>query len=169
MKDTQDKRNSRIIEFFQEVYKNDRKWTVNSGEELQHEAYMNNYCLTLLDKNKNVVWGMNPNDVNHIMIRSQNSGIYTSNTFEIKYNLETVGYVSIGQYSPVLLSESDINFKNSINRNIIISVVITIFVGVFISIVVSRQFSRPITEVSETSVNLTKGNYNPAPMQRVIF
>ncbi len=160
MKDNQNKRDSRIIQYFQEVYKNDKKWTVNSGEELQHEAYMNNYCLTLMDENKNVVWGMNPNDINHLMIRSQNSGIYTSSTYEIKYNLTTVGYVSIGQYSPVLLSEEDINFKNSINKSIGISVVITIIVGVLISILVSRQFSRPIKEISETSVNLTRGNYN---------
>ena len=41
MKDTQDKRNSRIIEYFQEVFKKDEKWTVKSGEELQHEAYIN--------------------------------------------------------------------------------------------------------------------------------
>ena len=41
---------------------------------------MSNYCLTLLDSNKNQVWGMNPGE-------------------------NIVGYVVIGQYSPILLSK----------------------------------------------------------------
>ncbi|HEY5576349.1 MAG TPA: two-component sensor histidine kinase, partial [Clostridiaceae bacterium] len=100
MQNNQNKRDARIIEFFQEVYKNDQKFTVNSGLELQHEAYMNNYLLTLTDENKNVIWGMNPNDLNHMDMVSKNSGIYSEKTYEIEYNSAIVGYVSIGQYSP---------------------------------------------------------------------
>jgi len=165
MMNTQNQRNQRIVDYFQQIYKRDKKWTVNSGEEMMHEAYMSNYCLTLLDDNKNVIWGMNPNDIReryHLMMQraGNNNGVYTSNFFEIKTDGKIVGYVEIGQYSPILLSQQDINFKISINRSIIISVLITIFIAVIISIIISKQFSAPIKAVSDTSVKLSNGNYD---------
>lgn len=160
MQDNQDKRDTRIIDYFQEVYKSEQKWTESSGLELQHEAYMNNYNLTLMDENKEVIWGMDPNDISHQDMISESSGIYSEETFEIKHNLDKVGYVTIGQYSPVLLSEEDINFRNSINMSIALSGFIAIAAGVLISIFASRQFSKPIKDVSETSVDLTKGKYD---------
>jgi two-component system, OmpR family, sensor histidine kinase BaeS len=160
LQNNQNKRDARIIEYFQEVYKNDQKLTVNSGLELQHEAYMNNYCLTLTDENKNLIWGMDPNDLSHMDMVSGNSGIYSEKTYEIEYNSNIVGYVSIGQYSPVILSEDDINFKNSINISIALSGLAAIFAGVLISIFASRQFSKPIKYVSETSVKLANGKYD---------
>ena len=51
--DNQVKRNERIVGYFEEIYKRDKKWTVNSGKEMQHEGLMSNYCLVLLDSNKN--------------------------------------------------------------------------------------------------------------------
>ncbi|EET85999.1 sensory transduction histidine kinase [Clostridium carboxidivorans P7] len=54
MLDIQNKRNNRIVQYFEEVYKRDKKWTSNSGSEMKHEAYMSDYCLTLLDSNKKI-------------------------------------------------------------------------------------------------------------------
>jgi signal transduction histidine kinase len=160
MQDNQDKRDARIIDYFQEIYKSEQKWTESSGLELQHEAYMNNYNLALMDENKNVIWGMDPNDISHQGMVSDSSGIYSEETYEIKHNLDTVGYVTIGQYSPVLLSEEDINFRNSINISIAMSGLIAIAAGVLISVFASKQFSKPIKDVSETSVDLAKGKYD---------
>ncbi|WP_010233956.1 sensor histidine kinase [Clostridium arbusti] len=165
MVNIQNQRNNRIVDYFQQVYKRDKKWTINSGEEMMHEAYMSNYCLTLLDANKNVVWGMNPDDIRErahtIMQKADNNkGIYVSNSFEIKSAGKLVGYVEIGQYSPILLTQQDINFKMSINRSIIISVLIAIIIAVVISIIISKQFSSPIKAVSDTSVKLSNGNYD---------
>ena len=88
MVDTQNKRYERIVSYFQEAYKREGKWTENSGIELMHEAYMGNYCLTLLDSNKNSVWGMNPNDIKNNLhlntMMKKNEGVYSSKRFEIK-------------------------------------------------------------------------------------
>ena len=54
--DNQSKRNQRLVDYFQEIYKKDKKWTYTSGKELQHEGAMSNYCLTLLDGNKKEIW-----------------------------------------------------------------------------------------------------------------
>jgi signal transduction histidine kinase len=165
MNDVQSQRNERIVEYFQQIYVKDGRLNQNSGEELMHEAYMSNYCLTLLDESKNVIWGMNPSDIKsdlsiHTGMGTDfGKGVYTSKTFDITVNGKIVGYVDIGQYYPVLLTEQDINFKNSINQGIIYSVIYTIAITAVLSLVISKQFSRPIKKASDMSVALSKGNY----------
>jgi signal transduction histidine kinase len=163
MEDIQSKRNIRLVEYFQQIYKRDGNWNSSSGEEMIHEAYMSNYCLSLLDENGKVVWEMNPNDIkykNHIMLNgTEEKGLYTTRTFDINVNGKIVGSILVGQYSPVLLSKEDINFKTEINKGIVFSGLLTIAIVGIISIILSRQFSKPIKEVSKTSVNLSKGNY----------
>jgi signal transduction histidine kinase len=160
MQDNQDKRDARIVEYFKDVYESEKGWDASSGVELQHEALMNNYCLTLMDADRKVVWGMNPKDINHMGMISRSSGIYTEKTFGIENGSNVVGYITIGQYSPVLLSEADINFRNSINLGIALGGLISIAAVVIVSISASRQFAKPIKEVSEISVGLANGRYD---------
>lgn len=163
MSDVQNQRNKRIVQYFEQIYKKDGKWTQNSGAEMKHEAYMSNYCLTLLDADKKVIWGMDPKDISSnshkMMMPGFGKGVYTSKTFEINVNKKAVGYAVVGQYYSILLSEQDINFKNSINKGIAASVLITILIAVMISLIISKQFSYPIKRVSDTSVKLSKGYY----------
>lgn len=164
MEDIQSKRNTRLVEYFQQIYKRDGTWSSTSGEEMKHEAYMSNYCLTLLDENKKVIWEMDPNDIahkNHIKLNNANQdGVYTTNTFGINVNEKMVGYILVGQYSPVLLSKEDISFKVEINKSIVFSGALTIIIVAIISVILSKQFSDPIKAVSNTSVDLSNGNYN---------
>lgn len=164
MSEIQAKRDERIISYFEEVYKKDNKWTENSGIELMHEAYMGNYCITLYDRNRNVVWGMDPGDIKikeHFTTMNRKSeGVYTTRTYEIKSKDEIVGYIDMGQYFPVLLSREDVEFKFAVNKSIIVSVLITILMTAAASLFLSKQFSAPVIEVSDTSVQLSRGNYD---------
>ncbi|WP_027623100.1 HAMP domain-containing sensor histidine kinase [Clostridium lundense] len=164
MEGVQQKRDTRIVQYFQQVYKRDGKWKSNSGEELMHEAYMSNYCITLMDKNKDVIWSMNPYKIQATMhmenMMGSNKGIYTTKTYEIKNEDKIVGYVSLGQYSSLLLSEEDVKFKSEINKSILLSIIFTILITIIISVYLSKEFSRPIKKVSDVSVELSKGNYN---------
>lgn len=164
MVDTQNKRYERIVSYFQEIYKREGKWSKDSGIEMMHEAYMGSYCLTLLDSNEKTIWGMDANDIkNNLHFNTmivKDTGVYTSKRFPIEVDNKKVGYVDIGQYSSVLLSEEDVNFKLSINKSIIVSGFITMIITIIISLYFSKQFSRPIKEVSKMSVSLSKGNFD---------
>ncbi|KAJ53546.1 signal transduction histidine kinase [Clostridium tetanomorphum] len=164
MMDIQNRKYERIVTYFQQIYKRDGRWTDNSGIELMHEAYMGNYCLTLINTDEQSIWGMNPKDIQSKLNLSKmlvkDRGVYNSKRFEIKVDNKVVGYVEIGQYSSVLLSEDDINFKTTINKSIIASGVLTLIIIVVISLYFSKQFSIPIREVEAMSVNLSKGNFN---------
>lgn len=168
--DNQNKRDVRIVEYFQEVYKRDGKWNKDAGTESIHEAYMSNYCLTLLNSNKKEVWGMNPNDINEKahqkLLNSKNNGEYTSKEHEIKSDGNIVGYVTIGQYSPILLTNDDVNFKFYVNISLAASVIVTFLITILISLYISKQFSIPIKAVSDMSVNLSKGDFNLRPYSK---
>jgi signal transduction histidine kinase len=164
MIDIQNKRYERIVGFLVEAYKREGKWTESSGIELMHEAYMGNYCLSLYDNNKKLIWGMDPNDISnklHLNTMTINkNGVYTTKSFELKADDKIIGRVDIGQYSSVLMSEEDINFKTSINKSIMASGSVTLIFIIGLSLYFSRQFSIPIKEVANMSVNLSKGKFD---------
>lgn len=155
----QEKRNERLVKYFEEIYARDLTWTADSGKETQHEGYMSSYCLTLLDDTRKEVWAMDQNEIKTMTSESTKGGEYKSTTFDITYNNTVVGYLIIGQYQPVLISEDDQNFINTINIYIALSVFVTIVISILISFYFSKQFSNPIKSVSDTSVQLTEGNY----------
>lgn len=161
MIDIQNKRHQRIVSYLEDVYNRQGKWTKDSGIELMHEAYMGNYCLTLMDTSKKSIWGMDPNEIksNLNLMTKNDKGVYNTNTYEIKSSGKVVGYVEVGQYSSVLLSEEDINFKASINKTIIASGLLTLVIIITISIYFSKRLSTPIKEVADISVNLSRGNF----------
>jgi signal transduction histidine kinase len=163
MADIQNKRYERIVTHFEEIYKREGKWTETSGVELMHEAYMGNYCLTLMDSNKVPVWGMDPTDLENQMhvgeMSSKENGVYTSKIYEIELDNRVVGYVDIGQYSSVLMSEEDINFKGSIIKSIVASGILTLIIITFLSLYFSKQFSIPIRDAAKMSVRLSKGEF----------
>lgn len=164
MIDTQNKRYERIVSYFEEVYKREGKLSEDSGVELMHEAYMENYCLTLYDSDNKQLWGMNPDDIknkfhlNTMMVKDR--GIYTVKRFEIKPNDKVVGYMEIGQYSSILLSDEDVNFQLSVNKSIAISGIATLAFIIIISLYFSKQFSIPIKKVSDMSVDLSMGKFD---------
>jgi signal transduction histidine kinase len=164
MIDLQNKRHQRIVSYFEEAYKKEGKWNKDTGVELMHEAYMGNYCLTLLDISKKPVWGMDPDNLNNQIhigdMPVQGTGVYKTKTYQIKVDGIAVGYVEIGQYSSVLLSKEDITFKTSINKSIIASGVLTLIIINSLSLYFSKQFSTPIREVAQMSVSLSKGNFD---------
>lgn len=164
MLDIQNKRNERIVSYFEEDYKRDNMWKEDSGIELMHEAYMGNYCLTLRDINGNVIWGMDPSNIidsSHLSnMNIENKGVYVNEKFDVIVDGSTVGYVELGQYSSILLTEEDIEFKSSINRSIILSGIGTLGIVILISLYLSNELSIPIRKIAKISKRLSNGNFN---------
>ena len=161
--DIQNKRDTGVVKYLEEVYKKKGKWSSTSGIEITQEAYMSSYRLTLKNQNKKVIWGMSSNDIvnnENVNMHGSNEGVYTTSTFAIKSKDKIVGYVQIGQYGPVLLTSDDVTFKTSINEGIIIGVVLSILITILISLFISRQFSAPLRKISKVSIDLSNGNYS---------
>lgn len=163
MIDIQDKRNERIVSYFEEVYKRDKQWTRNSAVEIMHEAYMSNYCLTLRDAAGNVVWGMDPSNIRDNSyfnsMSTEDNGVYVTKSFDIVVDEEVVGNIEVGQYSSVLLTEEDLEFKSSINKSIVLSGIGTLLIITVISLYISKQLSIPIKKIASISKRLSRGDF----------
>lgn len=66
----------------------------------------------------------------------------------------------IKPFSPRELT-ARVNFKLSINKGIAASIIFTLCIVIILSLYFSKQFSVPISEVSDISVKLSKGDYSP--------
>lgn len=163
MLDVQNKRYETITTYLEEEYAKNGEWTEKTGIELMHNAYMSNYNLTLYDRDNKAIWGMNPNDIRNKVnlgnMMVQDQGVYTTKKFELHFENEIVGYVEIGQYASLLMTEEDVKFKSSINKSIAVSGALTVIIITIMSLYFSKQFSAPIKEVANMSVKLSKGEF----------
>lgn len=154
MYDNQEKRNERLMTYFEDYYQKHGTFDSKAGAELAHEAYMNDYCLVLMDANSRIIWGMSPEEM-----ELKSGEVYEAKTFELKVNNELIGYLEIGQHTPLLLSQEDVSFKQAINQSIMISAMITIIVVGSVSLFISKPLSSPIKKVSEMALRLSQGNF----------
>ncbi|MDD6759988.1 MAG: sensor histidine kinase, partial [Turicibacter sp.] len=162
MNDNQAKRNERLITYFEDYYQSHGTFDERAGAELAHEAYMNDYCLVLMDANSNVIWGMSPDEM-----KLEAGEIYQAKTYHLMVNDETIGYLEIGQHTPLLLSTEDIYFKQAINQSIVMSAVITIAVVGGISFIFSKPLSKPIKKVSEMALRLAQGDFKEEMIESI--
>lgn len=163
MEESQKKREDRIVASFESIYSKDKKWTTVSGIELQHEAHMSNFCISLLDDKKNMIWGMDPKLITETlgfdnMVVTNQKGDYVSKNLPIRYNGVVVGYVNIGQFSDLLLTQDDVDFSKKINGSIVIAITISIIIGLAVSLVVGKQFSLPVRRIAEVSKKIANGD-----------
>lgn len=159
----QEDRRNQIINSLEAEFALEGQWSENSGMSALHEAYMGNYCLTLLDEDKNIIWGMDPYDVrsrvNLDAMPVEDSGVYTTQVYELKHKGEIVGFVEIGQYSALLLTGSDVEFIRAVNNSILISGIITIIATFLLGLYISKHFSEPVKRAASQSIALSKGEY----------
>lgn len=160
----QEKRNEFIVSYLREVYEKNGGWNSNSGVELIHEAYMSKYCLTLKDSEKNVIWEMSlkssEREIHSDKSYSENEGLYQTQTFEIYSDNVLVGYVDVGQYSSVLMTEEDIEFRSSINKSIALSGLLACISVMMFSLHFSKQLSSPIVSVARIASLMSRGIFD---------
>lgn len=157
LKDNQVKRNERIVTYFEDLYQKNNGFTEDSGIELMHEAYMNQYCLILMDVNKNVIWGMSPTELTQM---ENGNGVYQAKRYELRVDQQLVGYLEIGQHGSLLLSQMDLDFKDSINQSILLSTGVTLIIIVGLSLLFSKPISKQMKQVAQMSRELSKGNFD---------
>ena len=159
MMENQEKRNERLVTYFEDYYQKNKQFSSDAGSELMHEAYMNQFCLILMDSNQNVIWGMSPDSIKGDSM-APISGDYQAKIYELKVDDELIGYLEIGQHTPLLLSQQDLDFKESINRSMILSTLVAIVIILGLSILFSKPLSKAIHDVSNMAFRISKGVFD---------
>ncbi|NLC66873.1 MAG: HAMP domain-containing histidine kinase [Clostridium sp.] len=159
----QQKRDERIISTFRENYSRDDVWYKTTGKAIEREAESSKFTVSLLDWNRTSVWQMDPVAIVEKERESNEDSTismdqYVSYELPIKSENQIIGYVVIGQFSPLTMSSDDETFINSITVGILISAFIAIFVIIIIALIVARQLSDPIEKISNTAYSLSTGD-----------
>lgn len=163
LKVNQTKRDERIIATFRDSFIREDRWTIISGKSIERDAEASNFTISLLSWDKSVVWAMDPLDLieKEREINPDSSFTmeqYVPYEYPIKSENQIIGYVVIGQFSPLVISTEDKNFLNSITLSILISAIIAVFIILLIALFVARQLSDPIEKISKTAYSLSMGD-----------
>lgn len=163
LKVNQAKRDERIIATFRDSYIRDDRWTIISGKGVERDAEASNFTISLLNWDKTVIWAMDPltliekeREINPDAAFTMEQ--YVPYEYPIKSENQIIGYVVIGQFSPLVISTEDENFLNSITMSILISAFIAVFIIILIALFVARQLSDPIEKISQTAYSLSMGD-----------
>lgn len=163
LKVNQFKRDERIVATFRDSYIRDNRWTITSGKSLERDAEASNFTISLLNWDKSVMWAMDPlklvekeREINPDSAFTMEQ--YVPYEYPIKSENQIIGYVVIGQFSPLVISTEDENFLNSITMSILISAFIAVFIIILIALFVARQLSDPIERISQTAYSLSMGD-----------
>lgn len=163
LKVNQTKRDERIIATFRDSYLREDRWTIVTGKSIERDAEASNFTISLLSWDKSVVWAMDPLDLveKEKEINPDSSFTmeqYVPYEYPIKSENQIIGYVVIGQFSPLVISAADKNFLNSITFSILLSAFIAVFIIILIALFVARQLSEPIEKISKTAYSLSMGD-----------
>lgn len=160
--DIEDGRNERIVKYFEEVYKKEKHWDKKSVKEIKYDSKIEDYYITLLDNDKNIIWSTVPKDAvkfNKKMFNSKKN-TYLFKNFSLKNNGKVIGYVRIGYNSSGTIYKENQNFRLAINRSIVISGIISILIIVIVSFYISKEFSKPIKDISNMYFSLSNGDFD---------
>lgn len=163
MEENQLKRDKEILLYLEDIYETQRNFDINILDNLARNAMMSDYYITLYTKDMQIIWEIDRDTMGMGMMhgimmqqRTYNEE-FTSKTYPIELDGEAIGYVEIGQYGSVLLSQEDIQFKDSLYKGILITAIIAIAISIIIGIVIAKQFSKPILQIKQVSDILRKG------------
>ncbi|TCK92721.1 signal transduction histidine kinase [Natranaerovirga hydrolytica] len=151
--DNQERRNQEIVSYLEST-------TTLSHDvlmALSHNAMTEGYYLTLRDTNEEVIWTSH-NHSSRMMPHSHSqrhtstsSDHYVESTYSIYQNNNLIGYVDIGQYGSLLLSDSDIKFKNTLFTGLGIVAILGLVLAIFIGYFIAKQLTKPIITINDTA------------------
>lgn len=165
---TLEARNKRVVQTFKESYAKDMAytWTKTSGISITKEAKAQGFSISLEDAFGKLVWELPVETIiNELTAKSENPSLITpeqfsTNRYPVKINDVTVGYVTIRQYIPLIMSKEQETFIFNLIVSVLLSSLIGSTVIVFLSFFLSKQLTDPIKSISTTSYLLSMGSLN---------
>lgn len=162
------KRDAKIVQVFKDDYVKENKyeWRKDSGTAVISEAQSSGFSIKLENYNGDTIWELKPEVIiDEINAKNDKKAPITKEQFKMKkYPIVvkniTVGYVTIGQYTPLILSKEDTSFIFNVSISVLVSAIIGTFVISILSLYLSKQISDPIKSISSTSFMLSMGNLN---------
>ncbi|MGL4344359.1 MAG: sensor histidine kinase [Cellulosilyticaceae bacterium] len=166
------KTSTQIVKRLENLYRERGGWVGIGEDELLTQTQIGNFAFSILDKEKEKVWGVSKDELQkqlqtspHVMAmpwplsKVANEMVYIFEDMPIKCDKNIVGYARVGYFPSFLLSTDDIAFQRDINKSIISSGLIGLICFACIAGYITNLFTRPIYAIARTSAELSNGRY----------
>lgn len=167
----QEERNHEVVALITQQYKGDNKWAEDVIEDIGINALENGIIIKVKDLKGDIIWdaevhnsGMCADMLAH-MARNMESryrnfnGKYVESPYSILKDSNEVGIVEIGYYGPFYLSDSDLDFINSINKMLVGIGLFSLLIAIGFGTIMARRLSNPISKVIKATQVIAKGDY----------
>ena len=146
-------------------------WNENAIEDIGLNALDNGLVVMVTGTDGTVIWDANTHhsgmcqqmlanmSSNMQSLYSDWQGEYEEELYDITYNDQVVGAVSIGYYGPFFYTDSDLYFISTINALILWTGLFSAVLALVIGMIMSRQISNPIARVISKAQRIAEGLY----------
>lgn len=160
-----------ITQVNQQYLKKTGTYNVEGLEVIANAALQNEFMVHVRTLNNEIDWDIRQHKAQECQVLLQHAeknmhsrypnfkGGYAENTYDLKYDSEMVGYLTIGYYGPYSLSDNELLLIQSLNRALALLGTIFLVIAVLLGIVMAKRISAPITNVIRTSKKIADGNY----------
>ncbi len=152
-----------IVDIVEDLYENDG-WQYNLDEKLVVETYMGNFAISILDCNKQLIWGTTQEQLHYSIKDFDKRWIHLNNKnyrFEDRslYDKDghLIGYVRIGYYPSLLISESGLQFQAAMNEATLWCSFLILGCFIAAGLGISKLFTFHIYGIAKTSMDLADG------------
>lgn len=161
---------NKIIKLVQEVQLKDGEDESIEKDQIKRYAVLENYYIEVRDAENNLIFTSGKNHLIHnnmmnsmmgnMMGGNHNMqvGDYIEEKYKLNINNEDSGTIIIGYYGNWNVSEEAMNFKETLNKSLLISGGVAVALGLLLSIIISRGLTIPLISISKTAKEITKGN-----------
>lgn len=169
----QEKRTQEIVNNLSQQYDaNTNTWDLNFVHTIGMNALNEGYIVKVYDMEKQTLWDAETCDmatctqITSEITQQMNTkypqlnGTFTSQTYNITQNNETIGTVNIGYFGPYFLNPDDFQFLKALNLIFlgigIFSLALSAVIGAFLA----KRLSQPIQKTVSVAKQISGGDYN---------
>ncbi|MDR3287827.1 MAG: HAMP domain-containing protein, partial [Peptococcaceae bacterium] len=92
--------------------------------------------------------------------RPQVGGAFTSQSYDLTANGQTVGSVTVSYYGPYFLNDSDFRFLDTLNTVLIAIGGLSLLLSLAAGWILARRLARPISKTAYIAKQIAQGNYD---------
>ncbi|NMA49118.1 MAG: HAMP domain-containing histidine kinase [Tissierellia bacterium] len=135
-------------------------------KQIESYASLENLSIKIRDLENNLLYssdqmgGMGGMHRRMMIEHGMTEGEYVENTFNLLQHDKKVGTLIIGYIDNSFLTESALIFKNTLTNILFIASIIAVIIGIITSILLSNSLTKPLINITNTSLEIQKGNLN---------
>lgn len=168
----QEKENKNLVESVNNQFTSAGRWNEEMISKIGQSAIEEGLFITVKDSAGNIIWDASTFNFDkceivknrltkNMLKRYPNwTAMYKTDSYDIKYNSDTVGTIEIGYYGPFYYTDTEIMYLDTLNRIVIGVGVMTLIFALILGLIMARGISRPISSVIHAAKLISKGNYN---------